>query len=104
MCFKNKKKKAFNGKSKGLDDFVKTYLDGMRKEVCSLLLLVYTPKALTHFALTTFCITCPTGPSFNGVVVSGRERRLKLITEPLLMVTVKIILPILLPLRCTYVI
>ena len=63
----------------------------MQEEVCSLLLLVYIPKALVQFALTTFCITCPIGFSFNEVVVSGGECRLKLITELLLMATLKII-------------
>lgn len=76
----------------------------MQKELCSLLLLVSIPKALIHFALTTFCITCPTGFSFNEVVVSGGEWRLKLITELLLMATLKIICSILFPLRCSYII
>lgn len=76
----------------------------MQKEVCSLLLLAYIPKALIHFALKTFCVTRPTGFSFNEVVVSGGECRLKLITELLLMATVKIICFILFPLRCSYII
>lgn len=58
---------------------------------CSLLLLVYLPKALIHFTLTTCCIICPTGFSFNEVVVSGGECRLKLTTELLLMATLKMV-------------
>lgn len=76
-----------------------------KKKYCNslLLLLVYIPKTLIHFALTTFCITCPTGFSFDEVVVSGGECRLKLITEVLLMATLEIICSILFPLRYSYI-
>lgn len=61
----------------------------MQKEVCSLLIWVYIPKAQAHFALTTSALLSHRA-SFHWVEVSGGECGLKLITELLLMATLKI--------------
>lgn len=45
----------------------------MQKEACPLLIWVCIPKALTHFALTTLCITCPSGFPLAEVEASGGE-------------------------------